>query len=126
MKLLLCIFILFFNACKPTQQPSAHKTISVGMAHNLILQQENNTTFQIIDVRTPEEYRNGHIKNAINIDFMNDKSSLDSLNKNKTYLIYCYSGRRSALAANYLKEKDSHSCLIWLEESKTGKRHFPL
>ena len=55
---------------------------------------------------------------------MNDKSSLDSLDKNKhTYLLLFWPPQ--CFSRKHLKEKDSHSCLI-LEESKTGKRHFPL
>ena len=56
---------------------------------------------------------------------MNDKSSLDSLNKNKTYLIYCYSGRRSALAANYLKEKGFTQLFNMAGGIKDWKTSFP-
>jgi len=54
---------------------------------------------QIIDIRTPQEYKSGHIKNAILIDFYDpnfaqnvEKAGLD---KNKPIYIYCRSGHRS-------------------------------
>lgn len=62
---------------------------------------------QILDVRTPAEYADGHIDGAINInvqseDFQNiaDKK----LSKNATILVYCRSGRRSLDAAGKLTE----------------------
>ena len=57
------------------------------------------------DVRTKEEFEKGHIENAINIDFINNKRSLKKLDRKKTYLIYCQSGRRSQLAMDFLKEQ---------------------
>ena len=51
----------------------------------------------IIDVRTPEEYKEGHIHNAININVDNAdfETQIQKLNKNKSFLVYCRSGRRS-------------------------------
>ena len=57
----------------------------------------------IVDVRTNEEYLEGHIKESINIpyDIINEATNLD---KNKTIMVYCRSGKRSAIAYNKLKE----------------------
>lgn len=61
---------------------------------------------QLIDVRTPEEFSQGHIENAVNIDFMADDfdAKVASLDKEKPVLVYCKSGGRSAKAATRLKE----------------------
>ena len=51
----------------------------------------------VVDIRTPEEFANGHIKKAININ-MNDKGftkKLAKLDREKTYLMHCRSGGRS-------------------------------
>ncbi len=63
-------------------------------AYNLIQKNKNNSDFIIIDMRTQSEFSNGHIENAVNLDFTSDdfKLRLEELNKNKTYLIYCTSG----------------------------------
>ena len=60
----------------------------------------------IIDIRTPEEFAEGHIEKAVNIDFRSEtfRDEVDNLDKNKTYLIYCRSGRRSADALNIMRE----------------------
>lgn len=62
--------------------------------HGLIQSNLNDLDFITIDIRTPEEYSVGHIKGAINIDFYSDNfiNELDSLNKDKKYLVYCRSG----------------------------------
>ncbi|MGO2101579.1 MAG: rhodanese-like domain-containing protein [Psychroflexus halocasei] len=52
---------------------------------------------QIIDVRTPKEYKNGHIKNSTLINFFDDdfKEQLSKLPEDKEILVYCRSGNRS-------------------------------
>ena len=55
----------------------------------------------IIDVRTPEEFAAGHLDGAVNLDLEGGQFSrlIDDLPKNEAYLVYCHTGRRSALAA---------------------------
>ncbi|MEO8934591.1 MAG: rhodanese-like domain-containing protein, partial [Xanthomarina sp.] len=59
---------------------------------------------QLIDVRTPEEFNDGAIKNAQNIDFYSDTFEQDilKLDKTKPVILYCKSGRRSAACAEKL------------------------
>jgi Rhodanese-related sulfurtransferase len=58
----------------------------------------------ILDVRTPQEYQEGHISNAINIPVQILGQQLDKLNnfKDKKILVYCRSGNRSAIASQIL------------------------
>ncbi len=59
----------------------------------------------LIDVRTPNEYAEGHIKNAINVDFFSSKkftSYFEKLDKTIPLFIYCRSGSRSKSAAHKL------------------------
>jgi phage shock protein E len=55
----------------------------------------------VIDVRTPEEFAAGHLDGAVNLDLEGGQFSklIDQLPKNEAYLVYCHTGRRSALAA---------------------------
>jgi rhodanese-related sulfurtransferase len=75
-------------------------------ASTLIQDNQNNPDFIIIDVRTPEEFAEGYIENAINIDFYSEtfRDELNNLDKDKTYLIYCRSGGRSGNALNIMAE----------------------
>ena len=61
---------------------------------------------QLIDVRTPEEFREGHIDGAVNIDLFSDDFSgaFAKFNKNQPVYIYCRSGNRSQKAAVKLSE----------------------
>ena len=64
------------------------------------------TSAMILDVRQPEEFAEGHLAQAINLDWLNQTvfiNGLAKLNKQKTYYIYCRSGRRSQAAAGKLK-----------------------
>jgi len=59
----------------------------------------------ILDVRTPEEVAESHLAGAKNIDVQDElfQQNIDQLNKNKTYLLYCRSGKRTAVAGAKMK-----------------------
>ena len=59
----------------------------------------------VLDVRTAEEFNEGHIEGAVNIDYKQSgfvEKSKATLPKNRTIAVYCRSGRRSAGAAELL------------------------
>ncbi len=59
---------------------------------------------QIIDVRTPEEFSGGHLKDAKNINIYDQDfaAQLEKLDKNKPVFVYCKGGGRSAKAAEQM------------------------
>lgn len=60
----------------------------------------------ILDVRRPDEYLDGHIANAININWLNEDlfiKEAKKLNKSCTYYVYCRGGVRSHAAALKLR-----------------------
>lgn len=60
---------------------------------------------QLLDVRTPQEYAEGHIDGALNINIRSDdfqRMAEKELSKDYTILVYCRSGRRSIDAAEIL------------------------
>lgn len=62
---------------------------------------------QVLDVRTPGEYKNGYIKNALLADWMNQADFIQkvgSLDKSKPIYTYCLVGGRSTAAARWLIE----------------------
>jgi len=60
----------------------------------------------VLDIRTPDEFKTGHIAGAKNIDFnsANFAKELEKLDKSKTYLVHCASGRRSTKSLETFKD----------------------
>lgn len=56
---------------------------------------------QLVDVRTPEEYAEGHIEGAVNMDVKGDAfdAQLSTLDPKRPVALYCRGGRRSKVAA---------------------------
>lgn len=61
----------------------------------------------VIDVRTPEEYEEGHLKGAVNYNVESDdfEQKISSLDTSKAVYVYCLAGKRSAKAAELLEKK---------------------
>jgi rhodanese-related sulfurtransferase len=59
-----------------------------------------------LDVRTADEFAEGHLIDAININVEsgNFEAEIEKLDKNTTYAVYCRSGRRSAVAVDLMKK----------------------
>ncbi len=100
------IVVLLSCNVEDNQQSSTQKfqEITAAEAKTMIEQNKDNPDFMIIDVRSEGEFSGGHIPGAINLlytapDFT-DKMKQNG--KEKTYLIYCLSGGRSASAIKKL------------------------
>lgn len=82
-----------------------YKDISAQQAHEMMT---SGTKLRVIDVRTPEEFSQGHIPGAVNVPLdaiEAGKIPFIMADKNATYLLYCRSGRRSGIAAGTLSGK---------------------
>ena len=77
--------------------------ITASVADSVI---RNTKNLVVLDVRTAEEYRLGHLRNAKLIDYYDARfqQNLQVLPKNATIVVYCRSGRRSADALAILKK----------------------
>lgn len=99
--------MLFNGNGRGTAAPGAEiRQVSADQAEELIKANTGNKNFVILDIRTPGEYSSGHIPNAVLLDFHSPafKENLAGLNKNRTYLMYCRSGNRSARALDMMRE----------------------
>lgn len=67
---------------------------------------EKSETAQLIDVRTPEEFNQGHLEEAVNIDFKDEqfKTKISALDRKKPLFVYCLGGGRSEAAVEQLKK----------------------
>lgn len=59
--------------------------------------------FLIIDLRSAQDYAKRHVKGAVNLNIVSFAENIGNLPKNKTLLLYCYTGQSSALAMVPLK-----------------------
>lgn len=60
----------------------------------------------VLDVRSPDEFAEGHIDGAQNINLLDEatfKAKADRLDKSKTYLVHCEAGGRSTRSLETLK-----------------------
>ena len=75
-------------------------------AFELIIANNNTDSLVILDVRTPKEYDETHIENSQNINFNSKtfKPEIEKLDKNKEYIVYCHSGRRSSNAMKIMEK----------------------
>lgn len=74
--------------------------VTVGKAQKLIKERAGKADFVILDVRTPGEFAEGHIKGAVNLDVQSPtfEKGLRALDRKKSYLVYCRTGNRSRRA----------------------------
>lgn len=91
---------------KPKGGPTI-KTIEPKPAFEFIQKNRRNSNFVVLDIRTPQEFQDGHIEGAINIDYRSPTfgTDLDRLEKTKTYFVYCRIGRRSGDAIGIMIRK---------------------
>jgi phage shock protein E len=97
---LLALAALMPAAIVLAEAPTA--TIAPDTLAQRILQHDTNMV--ILDVRTPEEFATGHVSGAINIPHDQLTTRLKEIigAKDKDVVVYCRSGRRSALAQDTL------------------------
>lgn len=104
------------------------KGVYVELPASDYLQYVEDSTVNIIDVRTEKEYQESHIEGAVNASYFsgNFKDIIDTLhlNASKTTLIYCETQHRSLFAAKVLYKKGFDNIIdldrgmrIWRKES---------
>ena len=98
----IALFILTALSCE-AQQKETVKLISQEEAKTALAEKED---IILLDVRTPEEFDEGAIEGAKNINFFDEDfaEQVNQFDKNKPVYIYCKSGNRSAKAAKQLQE----------------------
>jgi rhodanese-related sulfurtransferase len=82
------------------------KDVTPREAFDIITASQSPGVPVILDVRTPQEYTSGHLRDAINIDFNSKvfKDEINQLDKDITYIVYCRTGLRSAAAQIAMEE----------------------
>jgi phage shock protein E len=86
----------------PAEAPAAKRFRNVDVAEWEKLRKDSQVV--VLDVRTAEEFADGHMPGAINLDIRGGKfaETLTGLDKTKTYLVHCAVGGRSAKACGQM------------------------
>lgn len=98
--IILAAFGLSVGSCRQTPDSTALRSVDAAAFKQIV----DAHTAVIIDVRRPDEFADSHLGGAVNID-VEDAAFADkikSLDKDKSYLVYCRSGRRRLNAANQM------------------------
>ncbi len=101
------------------------KDIFPTEAWELISKNREGDDLVIIDVSTPQEYKDLHLEEAINMNLISRffKTRLDVMNKSRTYVLYCKVGGRSKIAQKLMQQLGFRTVynvvggtLLWEEE----------
>lgn len=101
---------LTFTACQTNQVEQVQTSediqqiiVSLNNVNQIDFTNKSNV---LIDVRTPEEYAEGHVPGAINLDVKNEAfaKKVSELDSTKNYYIYCRSGVRAKSAEAIMLE----------------------
>ncbi len=104
--IIIILTFLFALSCK--QEVQAQNEIGDVLSVEQFEQEIQSNDIQLLDVRTAEEYEEGYIGDATNIDVLKTdefKQEIQKLDKSKPVYVYCRSGKRSQKAAEILEEE---------------------
>ena len=108
-KLSICFFLIVFGCSSPEKKQtgdSLEKGAVVLAPQDFKSELLSSSNAVLVDVRKPEELPEGVIAGAINLDFTDSAftTKISELDKEKTYFVYCKSGKRSADAVKQMEE----------------------
>lgn len=107
--LTLCATLFAMNALSAADAKPTGNVVTPEEAAKLIAEKKAT----VLDIRTPEEFREGHIAGAVNIDFTGDgfAQKIAALDKSKTYIVHCQGGGRSGRSMPVFDEAKFKSIL---------------
>ena len=104
--LLACaIAVWVLVARTPSDGASSPTTPDPGVVSPAVAREALADGGRTIDVRTPEEYARGHLEGAqnINLEASDFEKTVSALDPEASYVVYCASGRRAALAIDRME-----------------------
>ena len=112
-KIFIVLLIAVFSCDRPSSTDNSEskslgdsqiiRTIDSRGAESLL---DSDEEIILLDVRTPEEYEEGHLAGAKNIDYNapNFAEQIQQLDRNQKYLLYCAVGGRSGKSLKIMEE----------------------
>lgn len=100
MKLIIIVLTCFLLLGCSNETKATYEKIDSEQALEIM---KENDKYQILDVRTREEYGEGHVANAFNLPY-DEINEFTTFDKDTILFVYCKSGNRSKIAAEKLLE----------------------
>lgn len=101
-KIIIIVVFLSVFSCNQIEKTPVVEVITVEEMDSLLQMGK----VQLIDVRTPEEYAEGYIEGASNIDFNNEnfEDLILKVDKTRPVAVYCGKGGRSSKCSAFMKK----------------------
>jgi rhodanese-related sulfurtransferase len=93
-------------------------SVPIHWCEDVCRNQQTDRPFQLIDVRSPAEWLNGHLPGAISIPLLELNSAASSIDFSKPSLVYCRGGYRAATAASVLLRGKARDVGIMIDAMK--------
>ncbi|HCP92536.1 MAG TPA: rhodanese-like domain-containing protein [Bacteroidetes bacterium] len=100
-------FLWALAGCSQKNSPSATNTQFLLLSPKDFAKQLTTEKGILLDVRTPGEWKKGHLKDARHLDIFRDdfEDEISKLDTNITVFVYCASGGRSSEASDMMRKK---------------------
>jgi rhodanese-related sulfurtransferase len=94
------------NEVAPTETVAAAAFATIGAEEAAVLIDDGPDDLVVLDVRTPEEFAEGHLEGAVLVDFYAEDftEQLAALDPDVPYVVYCRSGNRSGQTVPVMEE----------------------
>ncbi len=104
---LACAFLLRSPSSLAGVSTGEIPVLSPAEARELIVQRGGDRGFVLLDVRTPQEFKEERIEGAVMVDYLSPtfRDEVAKLDRGKAYLVYCRSGSRSSEAVKVMQEQ---------------------
>ena len=106
-------------AAAPAAKPAAASVTPMSQEQLLEHQAKHPQHLFVLDVRSPEEFKEGHVPGAVNVPYDQIASRLADVPKDKDVVLYCRTGRRAGIAAEVL-QANGYTRLSHLEGDMTA------
>ncbi len=79
--------------------------VTAAVGFSILTNRFSDSSFIVLDVRTASEYSGGHVKTSLNVSYYSTafEQTLAKFDRKRTYMVYCGSGTRSALARDAMQ-----------------------
>ena len=100
------LILIFLSILTLTSCTSSGSSAIQNVNADEFLKYVSSSNVTIIDVRTEEEFNQGHVRGAVNLSVESGQfeAELSSLDKSAQYALYCRSGRRATIAAEKMAD----------------------